>query len=99
MKNEKQSIKRIIKESYGKAAEQGCGCLCNGSQMDAKEISKSIGYSENEIEDIIEYVQGNSRLENVPWINRETLKAKGLSEQDLIKVESVLPSVFDMSFA
>ena len=49
MKNEKQSIKRIVKESYGKAAEQGCGCLCNGGQMDAEDISKSIGYSENEI--------------------------------------------------
>jgi ArsR family transcriptional regulator len=44
-----QDIKKIVKESYGKIAKNsvsGCGCGCScGSQS----ISKSIGYSDEEI--------------------------------------------------
>jgi ribonucleoside-diphosphate reductase alpha chain len=58
-----------------------------------------LGYSENEIQDIVEYVQGTSRLEGTPWINRTTLAAKGFTSAELDKIESMLPSVFDLSFA
>ena len=45
MKNNKE-IKEIVKEKYGEIAKSsGCGCGCNNS----KDISKSIGYSENDI--------------------------------------------------
>lgn len=60
---------------------------------------EKMGYLESEVNDIIEYVKGTSRLEGTPWINRETLKEKGFSEEDLCKVEAILPSVFDLSFA
>ncbi len=60
---------------------------------------EKLGYSKGEIQDIIEYIQGTSRLEGTPWINRETLKAKGLTDEDLNKIEPALPSVFDLTFA
>ncbi|OGY54001.1 MAG: arsenite S-adenosylmethyltransferase [Candidatus Buchananbacteria bacterium RIFCSPLOWO2_01_FULL_46_12] len=45
---ESQDVKKIVKESYGKIAKTagcGCGCGCTGNQA----ISKSIGYSDEEI--------------------------------------------------
>lgn len=60
---------------------------------------EKLGYAKGEIQDIIEYVQGTSRLEGTPWINRETLKAKGFNDAELDKVESQLASAFDITFA
>ncbi|MBI3312877.1 MAG: vitamin B12-dependent ribonucleotide reductase, partial [Candidatus Omnitrophica bacterium] len=57
------------------------------------------GYSQAEINDIVEYIKGTSRLEGTPWINHETLRDKGFTDQDLVKIEKLLPSVFDLSFA
>ncbi|MBI3316691.1 MAG: vitamin B12-dependent ribonucleotide reductase [Candidatus Omnitrophica bacterium] len=59
---------------------------------------EKLGYSETEIRDIIEYICGTSRLEGTPWINHETLRQKGLSAEDLVKVEALLPAAFDLSF-
>lgn len=44
---ENEAIKKIIKDKYGEIATSGssCGCSCNS----AKNISKSIGYSEEEL--------------------------------------------------
>jgi len=47
MKPEK--IKQIVKESYSKIAKEKCGCSCG-----AEGISKSIGYSEEEIKNVPE---------------------------------------------
>ena len=48
MKDEK--IKKIVKESYGKIAEQSkCSCSCNQKNYDNEQLAKSIGYSETEI--------------------------------------------------
>ncbi len=59
----------------------------------------NLGYSETEIQDIIEYIKGASRLEGTPWINRETLRSKGFTDEELNKLEAVLPAVFDLAFA
>jgi SAM-dependent methyltransferase len=54
MKNNKE-IKKIVKEKYSEIANScGCGCGCNSS----KNISKSIGYSEQDINS----VEGNLGL-------------------------------------
>ena len=58
-----------------------------------------LGYGAGEVQDMIDYVQGTSRLEGTPWINHQTLKEKGLTEEDLVKIEASLPAVFDLSFA
>ncbi|MFH1152057.1 MAG: arsenite methyltransferase [Nanoarchaeota archaeon] len=45
-----QKIKQIVKEKYGEIARDSCGCSCNTSCCgSATDISKSIGYSEEEI--------------------------------------------------
>ncbi len=45
----KSEIRKIVKESYGKIAETGCGCSCGCADMDNEQIAKSLGYSEHEI--------------------------------------------------
>ncbi|MBI3307563.1 MAG: vitamin B12-dependent ribonucleotide reductase [Candidatus Omnitrophica bacterium] len=60
---------------------------------------QKLGYAGAEINDIVEYIKGTSKLEGTPWINHETLREKGLGAEDINKVESLLPSVFDLSFA
>ncbi len=47
MKN--HEIRKIVKESYGKIAESGCGCSCNCGKSGGEEMAKSLGYSEQEI--------------------------------------------------
>ena len=43
--------KKIVKKHYGRLAASGCGCCsCDCGQDDNKEIAKSIGYSDEEIE-------------------------------------------------
>ncbi|MDD3497966.1 MAG: arsenite methyltransferase [Candidatus Moranbacteria bacterium] len=47
----KDKIKKVVKKSYAKIAQNnGCGCSCNcGTYSDNEQISKSIGYSDEEI--------------------------------------------------
>ncbi len=54
----KDEVKKIVKTKYSKIAKSGCGCgsvssCCNNS-FSAKDISKSIGYSEEEINSLSE---------------------------------------------
>jgi len=58
-----------------------------------------LGYSESEMTNIVEYVSGTCRLDGVARINSKSLREKGLTEEDLQKAETVLPSVFNLSFA
>jgi ribonucleoside-diphosphate reductase alpha chain len=60
---------------------------------------KNLGYNEEEIQDILTYVTGTLSLEGSPHINRDTLKEKGFTDEDLEKVEKVLPTVFELPFA
>jgi len=60
---------------------------------------KKLEYSADEIKDIIIYATGHKTLKQAPYINHESLKAKGFSEEELNKVESCLENVFDISFA
>ena len=53
--NNPEEIKKIVKEKYSEIAtnNSGCGCSCNGN----KDISKSIGYSEEDLR-----ITGDSNL-------------------------------------
>lgn len=48
---EKDKVKGIVKNFYGKIATNGstCGCSCNCDNSSNEQIAKSIGYSEDEI--------------------------------------------------
>jgi ribonucleoside-diphosphate reductase alpha chain len=58
-----------------------------------------LGYSEDQIEDIIAYICGTLTFQDTPHINRKTLSEKGFTTEDLQKVEASLPGVFELSYA
>jgi ribonucleoside-diphosphate reductase alpha chain len=60
---------------------------------------RNLGYAEREQRDILTYVLGTLSLQDAPHINRETLLEKGLSVDDIGRIESALAGVFEISFA
>lgn len=58
-----------------------------------------MGYTEGQINDIINYLRGHATLKNAPHINHQTLKEKGFTDEDLLKVEKSLSKVFELAFA
>ncbi len=60
---------------------------------------KHLGYSDKEINEIRLYSTGHKTLQQAPFINHESLKAKGFTDRELDVVESCLNNVFDISFA
>ena len=58
-----------------------------------------LGYKPEEIEDILRYVMGSMTLKGAPGISREALKAKGLTDEEIAKVEDALPGVFELGYA
>jgi len=60
---------------------------------------EKLGYNEEQIEEIIKYVKGTGSLEGAPAINRESLLAKGFTEDKIAEIENQLPNVFDLKFA
>ena len=76
----------------------GGGYFKIANQSVAPALAK-LGYSEQEINDIIDYVVGTMTLETSPHINTRTLLARGFSKADIAKIESTLPGVFELGFA
>ncbi|MEW6654402.1 MAG: vitamin B12-dependent ribonucleotide reductase, partial [Bacteroidota bacterium] len=60
---------------------------------------KKLGYNDDQIKEIVRYAKGAGTLVGCPYINHESLKAKGFTEDVLNKLEQILPSVFELSFA
>ena len=60
---------------------------------------RNLGYAESQIEEIVRYIVGTSSLEGAPHINRESLTAKGFTDEDLAKIEKALPAVFELKHA
>ena len=60
---------------------------------------KKLGYNNDQINEIVKYAKGAATLDGCPFINRESLKAKGFTQSVLDKIEAMLPSVFDINFA
>ena len=63
------------------------------------EALAALGYSQPNIEAIVAYAQGTATLLNAPEINAISLKEKGLTDEEISKIEAVLPSVFELSNA
>ncbi len=61
------------------------------------EALRRLGYGEVEVQEIVAYVSGTNTLLAAPHVNRASLKQRGLSDDDLAKVERALPGVFDLS--
>ncbi len=58
-----------------------------------------LGYHLDAINDIVTYIVGTSSIEGAPHINTESLLEKGFSEEDVLKLQAVLPAVFELKHA
>jgi ribonucleoside-diphosphate reductase alpha chain len=61
------------------------------------EALRRLGYSAAEIAEIVAYVSGTNTLLGAGPINRASLKAAGMSDDALDRVEDALPGVFELS--
>jgi ribonucleoside-diphosphate reductase alpha chain len=78
---------------FKKLAGGGYFKIANQSVTPALE---HLGYDQDQIKDVVEYIVGTSSLERAPHINRETLAEKGFTDEDLDKAEKALPAVFEL---
>ncbi len=81
---------------FKKLAGGGSVKIVNGA---VKQALKNLGYSSTEQEAIIDYALGVSRFVESSPINRDTLLSKGLTPEEVDKVEKTLLSSFDISFS
>ena len=81
---------------FKKLAGGGYFKIANQSLQPALE---NLGYSSEEIHEIIQYVMGTLSLDGSPHINTETLRSRGLAGGELAKIETTLPSQFELGFA
>lgn len=59
---------------------------------------KKLGYSEEEINDIVDYAVGHGSLNGCKVINSKILLEKGLSKEVIEKIEEGMKDAFDISF-
>ena len=57
-----------------------------------------LGYTPNQVTDIVNYCKGHASLKGAPHINPESLAAKGFTPEVIAKVEEALPFAFDLAF-
>ncbi len=60
---------------------------------------KNLGYSEHEIEKIVNYAKGHATIKGAPHINFDSLAAKGFTQDDLERVDKGMVSAFEIGFA
>ncbi len=58
-----------------------------------------MGYDDQQVEEIANYATGHKTLSQAPFINHESLKAKGFGDAELETIEQTLENVFDITFA
>ena len=81
---------------FKKLAGGGYFKIINQSIPPALEM---LGYNKDQIRGIEKYAAGHGTFNGCPNINPDSLKAKGLSDEMLAKIEKVLPSAFEIGFA
>ncbi len=69
------------------------------ANQSVKPALSALGYSADEVTDIMRYVMGTLSLQNVPHINRASLMKKGFLDSDIAVVEKALLQVFEIGFA
>ena len=76
----------------------GGGYMKIVNQSVRKALEK-LGYSLQQIEAIITHLIGTGTLEGTPYINPESLRRRGFTNDDIARVEEMLPSSFDLNLA
>jgi ribonucleoside-diphosphate reductase alpha chain len=59
----------------------------------------NLGYNKDQINEIVKYAKGQGTLNGCPYINPESLKSKGFTDEAIVKIEKMLPGVFEIGFA
>ncbi|WP_448188831.1 vitamin B12-dependent ribonucleotide reductase [Azospirillum sp. sgz301742] len=62
------------------------------------EALTTLGYSDEEIEEMERYAVGHGTLKGAPGVNHDTLRAKGFTTEALTKLELSLGTAFDIKF-
>ena len=60
---------------------------------------ETLGYTPGEIDDIVAYCIGRKTLRGAPFINHDTLRAKGFDDAGLQRLEASIETAFDITFA
>ncbi|MBS1715091.1 MAG: adenosylcobalamin-dependent ribonucleoside-diphosphate reductase [Armatimonadetes bacterium] len=60
---------------------------------------RRLGYSQEQIEDIVAYTVGHGTLKGSPAVNHDTLREKGFDDAALAKLEAGLKDAFELRFA
>lgn len=60
---------------------------------------RRLRYEEDEIDRIVRYVAGTMTLDGAPQVNRASLRARGLSDGAIDRIEGTLPSIFELRHA
>ena len=60
---------------------------------------RRLGYSEDQIGEILTYTAGTCSLDGAPHINRAALEERGFTPEDLAGAESALPGAFELRHA
>ena len=63
------------------------------------EALKQLQYTDEEVEETINYAVGYGTLKDAPFINHESLKEKGFDDEQLDLLEQNLKNVFDIRFS
>ncbi|HJQ77116.1 MAG TPA: adenosylcobalamin-dependent ribonucleoside-diphosphate reductase [Acidimicrobiia bacterium] len=58
-----------------------------------------LGYSAEQITDMVTYIVGTSSIEGAPHVNTESLLEKGFNDEDILKLQATLPAVFELKQA
>lgn len=56
----------------------------------------TLGYSQREIEGIVNYAKGSNSLVDTPHINTDSLRARGFTINEILGIEKALPSSYDL---
>ena len=60
---------------------------------------RNLQYSEDQISDIVNYAKGFATLKGAPFINEETLMAKGFTYSEIEKLNASMATAFEIGFA
>ena len=60
---------------------------------------RTLGYGDAEIQDIVTYARGTQSLSGVPHINRDSLRERGLSPEEIDRIEVMLPAALNLAGA
>jgi ribonucleoside-diphosphate reductase alpha chain len=59
---------------------------------------KNLGYSEKEMDAIVNYAKGHATLKGAPHINPQTLSEKGFLAEEIAKLDAAMAAAFEIGF-